>query len=139
MDGLVAGEVALVAEGGLAAITLVRFVTVGLQRVPLEGGLLREAAVTLIAEEGPILCQRVGGDTSVSTRKRCRQTEPISSGAAPRVKMNPHLTLPPSHPPHICRNPKQELVGTLFSEHLSSSYGQERRQLNINVQKGSFI
>lgn len=36
MDGLVAGEVALVAEGGLAAITLVGFVTVGLQRVPLE-------------------------------------------------------------------------------------------------------
>lgn len=55
MDGLVAGEVALVAEGGLAAVTLVGFVTVGLQRVPLEGGLLREAAVTLIAEEGPVL------------------------------------------------------------------------------------
>lgn len=36
MDGLVAGEVALVAEGGLAAVTLVGFVTVGLQRVPLE-------------------------------------------------------------------------------------------------------
>lgn len=55
VDGLVAGEVALVAEGGLAPVTLVGFVTVGLQRVPLEGGLLREAAVTLIAEEGPIL------------------------------------------------------------------------------------
>lgn len=67
MDGLVAGEVALVAEGGLAAITLVRFVTVGLQRVPLEGGLLREAAVTLIAEEGPILCQR---GTPVSAQGR---------------------------------------------------------------------
>lgn len=36
MDGLVAGEVALVAEGGLAAVTLVGFVTVGLQRVSLE-------------------------------------------------------------------------------------------------------
>lgn len=36
MDGLVAGEVALVAEGGLAAVTLVGFVTVRLQRVPLE-------------------------------------------------------------------------------------------------------
>lgn len=55
VDGLVAGEVALVAEGGLAAVTLVGFVTVGLQRVPLEGSLLRKAAVTLIAEEGPIL------------------------------------------------------------------------------------
>lgn len=55
MDGLVAGEVALVAEGGLAAVTLVGFVTVGLQRVPLERGFLREAAVTLIAEEGPVL------------------------------------------------------------------------------------
>lgn len=69
VDGLVAGEVALVAEGGLAPVTLVGFVTVGLQRVPLEGGLLREAAVTLIAEEGPILCWRVEGDTNVSTRK----------------------------------------------------------------------
>lgn len=61
VDGLVAGEVALVAEGGLAAVTLVGFVAVGLQRVPLERGLLREAAVTLIAEEGPVLCQRVEG------------------------------------------------------------------------------
>lgn len=55
VDGLVAGEVALVAEGGLAAVTLVGFVAVGLQRVPLERGLFREAAVTLIAEEGPVL------------------------------------------------------------------------------------
>jgi hypothetical protein len=61
MDGLVAGEVALVAEGGLAAVTLVGFVTVGLQRMPLERGLLREAAVTFIAEEGPVLCWRVDG------------------------------------------------------------------------------
>lgn len=56
MDGLVAGKIALIAERGLAAVTLVGFVTVSLQHVPLERGLLREAAVTLIAEEGPILC-----------------------------------------------------------------------------------
>lgn len=36
VDGLVAGEVAFVAEGSLAAVTLVRFVAVRLQRVPLE-------------------------------------------------------------------------------------------------------
>lgn len=56
VDGLVAGEVALVTKGSLAAVTLVGFVAVGLQCVPLEGSLLREAAVTLIAEEGPVLC-----------------------------------------------------------------------------------
>lgn len=97
MDGLVAGEVALVAEGGLAAVTLVGFVTVGLQRVPLEGGLLREAAVTLIAEEGPILCQRGGGDTNVSMRK---------GGGAPRP---PHLSICPQCPcpPNIHGNPEQ--------------------------------
>lgn len=55
VDGLVAGEVALVTKGSLAAVTLVGFVAVGLQCVPLEGSLLREAAVTLIAEEGPVL------------------------------------------------------------------------------------
>lgn len=36
VDGLVAGEVAFVAEGSLAAVTLVWFVAVCLQRVPLE-------------------------------------------------------------------------------------------------------
>ena len=36
VDGLVAGEVAFVAEGSLAAVTLVRLVAVRLQRVPLE-------------------------------------------------------------------------------------------------------
>lgn len=36
VDGLVAGEVAFVAEGGLAAVTLVGFVAVRLQCVPLE-------------------------------------------------------------------------------------------------------
>lgn len=36
VDGLVTGEVAFVAEGGLAAVTFVWFVTVRLQRVPLE-------------------------------------------------------------------------------------------------------
>lgn len=55
MDGFVAGKVPLVAEGGLAAVTLVGLVTVDLQRVSLERGLLREPAVTLIAEEGSVL------------------------------------------------------------------------------------
>lgn len=55
MDGFVAGEVPLVAEGGLAAVTLVGLVTVDLQRVSLERGLLGEPAVALIAEEGSVL------------------------------------------------------------------------------------
>lgn len=62
VDGLVAGEVAFVAEGGLATVAFVGLVAVRLQRVPLERGLLGEAAVTFVAEEGPILC-RVWGDT----------------------------------------------------------------------------
>lgn len=59
VDGLVAGEVAFVAEGGLAAVTLVWLVAVRLQRVPLEGGLLRKTAVTFVAEEGAILTARI--------------------------------------------------------------------------------
>ena len=66
MHSLVAGEVALVAERGLAAVTLVGFVAVGLQRVSLERGLLREAAVTLVTEEGPILCWEAGTGTPKS-------------------------------------------------------------------------
>lgn len=72
VDGLVAGQVALVAEGGLTAVTLVGFVTVGLQRVPLERGLLREAAVTFIAEEGPILCRWGRGTQRQSASHRGR-------------------------------------------------------------------
>lgn len=91
-----AGEVALVAKGGLAAVTLVGFVTVGLQRMPLEGGLLRKAAVTLIAEEGPIFCRRVGGGTSVSTtRKGGRAPRPPHSGAPPRAKLSPQRPVCP--------------------------------------------
>lgn len=55
VDGFVAGEVPLVAEGGLAAVTLVGLVAVHLQGVPLEGGLLGEPAVALVAEEGSVL------------------------------------------------------------------------------------
>ena len=50
-----AGEVPLVAEGGLAAVTLVGLVAVDLQRVSLEGSLLGEPAVALVAEEGSVL------------------------------------------------------------------------------------
>lgn len=55
VDGFVAGEVPLVAKGGLAAVTLVGLVTVDLQRMSLERGLLREPAVALVAEEGSVL------------------------------------------------------------------------------------
>lgn len=57
VDGFVAGKVPLVAEGGLAAVTLVGLVTVDLQRVSLERGLLGESAVALVAEEGSVLCE----------------------------------------------------------------------------------
>lgn len=50
-----AGEVPLVAKGGLAAVTLVGLVTVDLQRMSLERGLLGEPAVALVAEEGSVL------------------------------------------------------------------------------------
>ena len=43
VDGLVAGQVALVAEGGLAAVALVGLVAVHLQHVLLQGLVLREA------------------------------------------------------------------------------------------------
>lgn len=59
VDGFVAGEVPLVAEGGLAAVTLVGLVAVDLQRVSLEGGLLGEPAVALVAEEGSVLAAGV--------------------------------------------------------------------------------
>lgn len=115
MDGLVAGEVALVAEGGLAAVTLVGFVTVGLQRVPLEGGLLREAAVTLIAEEGPILCRGGGGHQ--------RQPE---GGWAPRP---PHLCIypcprAPVHPTYMGA-PSKGPVGISFSSAFTVSVTRE--------------
>lgn len=60
VDGFVAGEVPLVAKGGLAAVTLVGLVTVDLQRMSLERGLLGEPAVTLVAEEGSVLAAGVG-------------------------------------------------------------------------------
>lgn len=60
VDSLVAGEVAFVAEGGLAAVTFVWFVAMRLQRVPLERGLFGKTAVTFVAEEGPILTTRIG-------------------------------------------------------------------------------
>lgn len=94
MDGLVAGKIALIAERGLAAVTLVGFVTVSLQHVPLERGLLREAAVTLIAEEGPILCQKVGGDTLISGSKRDGAPRPFTSIATPAPLSTQHTREP---------------------------------------------
>lgn len=55
VDSFVAGKIPLVAEGGLAAVTLVGLVTVDLKRVSLERGLLGEPAVALVAEEGSVL------------------------------------------------------------------------------------
>ena len=55
MDRLVAGQVPLVAEGGLAAVTLVGLVAVRLQHVVLQSLVLGEARVALAAEERSIL------------------------------------------------------------------------------------
>lgn len=67
VDGFVAGEVPLVAEGGLAAVTLVGLVTVDLQRMSLEGGLLGEPAVTLVAEEGSVLWEGREGSNQMGS------------------------------------------------------------------------
>jgi len=48
---LVAGQVALVAEGGLAAVAAVGLVAVVLQHVALQGVRLGELGVALVAEE----------------------------------------------------------------------------------------
>lgn len=56
VNGLVAGQVALVAEGSLAAVTLVWLVTVDLDQVVSQGVFLCELGVTSIAEEGGVFC-----------------------------------------------------------------------------------
>lgn len=50
MNGFVAGQVALVAEGGLAVVTLVWLVAVHLGHVVFQRVLLRELGVAAIAE-----------------------------------------------------------------------------------------
>lgn len=50
VNGFVAGQVALVAEGGLAAVTLVRLVTVDLNHVLFQRLFLGELGVTSFAE-----------------------------------------------------------------------------------------
>lgn len=56
MNGLVAGQVALVAEGSLAAVTLVWLVTVDLDHVVFQRIFICELGVTTIAEVGVVFC-----------------------------------------------------------------------------------
>lgn len=58
VDSLVAGQVAFVAEGSLAAVTLVWLVTVDLDHVVFQGIFLSELGVTTIAEVGVVFCRR---------------------------------------------------------------------------------
>lgn len=58
MNGLVAGQVALVAEGGLAVVTLVWLVAVHLGHVVFQGVFLDELGVTPIAEVGVVICRK---------------------------------------------------------------------------------
>lgn len=56
MNSLVAGEVALVAESGLAAVTLVRLVAVHLKHVLLQRFVLCKLGVAFVAEERSVFC-----------------------------------------------------------------------------------
>lgn len=56
VDSLVAGEVPLVAESSLAAVTLVWLVAVHLKHVLFEGLVLSKFGITFIAEERPVFC-----------------------------------------------------------------------------------
>ena len=58
VNGLVAGQVALVAEGGLAAVTLVWLVAVHLRHVFFQGILLRELGVAPVAEVDVVFCTK---------------------------------------------------------------------------------
>jgi len=56
VDGLVAGEVALVSESRLAAVALVWLVAVHLEHVPFQRLVLGKLGVTLVAEERTVFC-----------------------------------------------------------------------------------
>lgn len=56
VDSLVAGEVALVAESSLAAVTLVWLVAVYLKHVLFQRFVLRELRVTFVTEERAVFC-----------------------------------------------------------------------------------
>lgn len=135
MDGLVAGEVALVAEGGLAAVTLVGFVTVGLQRVPLEGSLLRKAAVTLIAEEGPILCWRVRGTPGSAHQKSEVGLHGLSSGATPRAKLSPQCPICPLFMGAQSKGPVR--IPSFLVFRVSVMEPRKETDSNIKVEKGN--
>lgn len=56
MDGLVAGEVALVAESGLTAVTLVWLVAVDLKHVLFQGFVVGKLGVAFVTEERTVFC-----------------------------------------------------------------------------------
>lgn len=58
MNGLMAGQVALVAEGSLAAVTLVRLIAVDLYHVVFEGIFLCELGITPVAEVKVVFCRK---------------------------------------------------------------------------------
>lgn len=58
VNGLVAGQVAFVAEGRLAVVTLVWLVAVHLGHVVFQGVFLNELGVAPIAEVGVVICRK---------------------------------------------------------------------------------
>lgn len=68
MDSLVAGEVALVAESSLAAVTLVWLVAVHLKHVLFQRFILGKLGVTFVTKECTILCS---GENQGKNEKTC--------------------------------------------------------------------
>lgn len=52
-----AGEVSLVTESSLTAVTLVWLIAVGLQHVALQGFVFRKLGVTFVTEERTVFCK----------------------------------------------------------------------------------
>ncbi len=69
VNGLVAGQVALVAEGSLAAVTLVWLVTVDLDHVVSQGVFLHELGVTPVAEICVVFCEKKSNKINVNGRE----------------------------------------------------------------------
>lgn len=57
VDCLVAGEVSLVAESSLTAVTLVWLITVGLQHVEFQGSVVSKLGVAFVTKESTIFCK----------------------------------------------------------------------------------
>ena len=112
MDGFVAGEVSLVTEGGLAAITLVWLVAVDLKRVPFQSVILRELRVTFITEESTVFCKRTKSDNVKNI-----------SVVVPFVTLFIFTDSPPFFVPHLFQSP------ILLSIHRNAPFARRPRRI----------